>query len=416
MAGGGLFLGEFKMKLTKLKKQILFWLIFGLLIRFLMMPFLAHDDFFLIYGRVAKALTGQANFLAYSQPLFHLFHFFGYGLVRIFTPIKDVLVVFVNQDLTNPHTLKIIFLAKLPFVFFEYLSLWLLLKFFQKKDWLKVVIFWLFNPVNLYVLYAFGRFESAVTFILLWFFWLLKRQKLAWASLLFGVLILTRTFFLILIPLYFLLFGRGFREKAKYLLLSLGPFLIWFFYDQFFLKQLQIASLFQEGKHSSYFFESQIGLGLGQVIYLFFLAYALLWLFVWFKEREKEKMFVLTDFLRYTFAVLILYYATSFFHPQYFAWMIPLLAFLVAKPDYKKIVWLLVFLFLPILLFWDNFTTLGLLRPLAEFFNDFSLANWLDKFFPAMKFLNLVRTFFSATGLYLLWLVFKEKDDAFKND
>jgi len=404
------------MKLNHFQKKILFWLSLGLLVRFLLMPFLAHDDFFLVYGRVARALTGQANFLVYSQPLFHLFHGFGYGLARLFTPAKDLLDIFVNQNLTNPHSLKAIFLAKIPFVFFEYLSLWLLLKFFKKKDWLKVMIFWLFNPVNLYVLYGFGRFESAVVFILLWFFWLIKRQKLAWASLVFGFLILTRTFFIILIPLYFLLLGRSFKKKIKYLALEMAPFSLWYFYNQIWLIKPQLTSIFQEGKHGNYVFESQISLGQGQVIYLFFLGYVLIWLFVWFKERGKEKMFVLTDFLRYTFAVLILYYATSFFHPQYFAWVIPFLAFLVVKPDYKKMIWLLVFLFLPILLFWDNFTTLGLLTPVASFFNDFSLVNWLDKFFPAMKFLNLVRTFFSATGLYLLWLVFKEKDDAFKND
>lgn len=396
-------------KFIESHRGIIFWLSLGLLIRILMMPFMAHDDFFLVYGRVARALTGQANFFSYGQPLFHLFHAPGFLMAWLFTPLKDLLSVLVDQNLANPHTLKVIFLGKLPFVFFEYLSLWLLLKFFQKKDWLKVTIFWLFNPVNLYVLYAFGRFESAVVFMLLWFFWLLKRQKLAWASLVFGFLILTRTFFLIFIPLYFLLLGKGFKQKVKYLVLEMAPFSLWYFYNQFWLKKPQLTTVFQEGKHGSYFFESQVSLGQGQVIYLFFLAYALLWLFVWLRGREKK--FVLADFFRYTLVVLVLYYATSFFHPQYFAWIIPLLAFLVVKPNYTKLVWLLVFLFLPILLFWDNFTTLGLLRPLAPFFNDFSLVNWLDKFFPAMKFLNLVRTFFSATGLYLLWRLWQEKED-----
>ena len=401
------------MKLTIFQKKLLFWLSLGLLVRFLLMPFLAHDDFFLVYGRVAKVLTGEANFFAFSQPLFHFFHFFGYGLAKIFTPTKDLLDIFVNQNLANPHSLKVIFLAKIPFVIFEYLSLWLLLKLFKKGDWLKVTIFWLFNPVNLYVLYGFGRFEAAVAFLLLGFFWLLKRQKSYWASLVFGLLILTRTFFLVFIPLYFLLFGKTLKEKVKHLVLGVAPFSLWYFYNQFWLKKTQLTGVFQEGSHGSYFFESQIALGQGQVIYLFFLAYALLWLFVWFKSRERK--FVLSDFLLYSFALLIFYYSLGFFHPQYFVWIIPFLVFLVVKPNYTRLVWLLTFLFLPLLLFWDNFTTLGLLRPLAEFFNDFSLIGWLDKFFPAMKGLNLMRTFFSAIGLYLLYLVFKEKD-VFKND
>jgi len=398
-------------KIIKNNQKLIFWLVLGLLVRFLLMPFLAHDDFFLIYGRVAKALTGQANFLGLSQPLFHLFHAPGFLLAWLFTPLKDLLAVLVDQNLANPHTLKVIFLGKLPFVFFEYLSLWLLWQFFEKKDQLKVTIFWLFNPVNLYVLYGFGRFESAVAFMLLWFFLLLKRQKPAWASLVFGFLILTRTFFIVLIPLYFLLLGRSFKERIKYLCLSLAPFALLTFYNQFWLKKTQIiTSMFQEGKHGSYFFESQVSLGQGQMIYLFFLAYALLWLFVWLKERKKEKIFVLNDVLRYTLVVLVFYYATSFFHPQYFAWVIPFLAFLVIKPDYRKIVWLWVFLFLPLLLFWDNFTTLGLLTPVAAFFNDFSLVGFIDKFFPALKLLNLLRTFFSATGFYLLWRLWQEKE------
>jgi len=398
-------------KFIKKNHQLVFWLALGFLTRLIIMPFLAHDDFFLVYGRVTKAFLGEDNFLTYSQPLFHLFHGFGFLIARIFTPVKDIFSVFVEQDLSNLHALKIIFLAKIPFVIFEYLSLYLLLKFFQRKDWLKVTIFWLFNPVNLYVLYAFGRFESAVVFMLLWFFWLLKSQKMAWAALIFGFLILTRTFFIILIPLFSLFLGSNFKEKVRYTFFSLAPFAFWYSYNEFFLKKPQLATIFQEGKHGSYFFESQINIGLGQKIYLFFLAYALIWFFAWVKGRTKN--FDLANFLRYFFAILVLYYATSCFHPQYFAWVIPFLAFLVIKPEYKKMIWLLLFLFIPILLFWDNFTTLGLLIPLAEFFNDFSPMNFIDKFFPAVIFLNLVRTLFSAVCFYLLWLVLKDKKENF---
>ena len=406
----------FVKKFINNNQKLVFWLALGFLLRLLIMPFLAHNDFFLVYGRVAKVFIGEANLLSYDQPFFHVFHSLGFLIARIFTPIKDLLAIFVDQKLTNPSTLKVIFLAKIPFVIFEYLSLCLLLKFFQKKDWLKVTIFWLFNPVNLYTLYAFGRFESAVVFMLLWFLWLLKKQKIGWAALIFGSLILTRTFFLILIPLYFLLLGYSFKEKIKYFIIGIAPFSLWYFYNNFWLKKPQLGTIFQEGKHGSYFFESQISLGLGQVIYLFFLGYALVWLFVWLKGKEKKKAFIVGDIIFYTLAVLILYYTTGFFHPQYFAWIIPFLAFLVIKPEYQKIVWLWVLLFLPLLLFWDNFTTLGLLTPIAPFFNDFSPINFIGKFFPAINFLNLIRTFFSATGLYLLWLVFKGKNDFFKND
>ena len=248
-------------KLNEFQKKILFWLIFGLLIRFLLMPFLAHNDFFLVYGRVVKALTGEANFLAYGQPLFHIFHFFGFLIARPFISLKDLLSVFVDQNLANPHVLSVIFLGKLPFVVFEYLSLYLLLQFLNKKDWLKVVVFWLFNPVNLYVLYAFGRFESVVTFLLLWFFWLLKKQKNTLAYLVFGLLTLTRTFFLVFLPLYFLLIDKKVKEKIKFGVFGVIPFSLWYFSNQFFLKITPLSNLIQEGKHGSYFFYSQISLG-----------------------------------------------------------------------------------------------------------------------------------------------------------
>jgi hypothetical protein len=401
-------------KFIKKNHQLVFWLALGLLIRLLLMPFLAHDDFFLVYGRVTNVFLGEANLWAYGQPLFNLYHSLGFVLIKLFTPAKDILAVFLDQDLANPQTLKVIFLGKIPFVVFEYLCLFLLLKFFKKTDWLRITIFWLFNPVNLYVLYAFGRFESVVVFMLLWFFWLLKKKKMGWAALVFGFLILTRTFFVIFIPLYSLFMGNNFKEKFRYTFLGLAPFLLWYFYNEIFLARPELAAIFQEGKHGSYFFASQIDIGLGHKIYLFFLGYALIWLFAWFSKKAKN--FDLGNFLRCSLGILIVYYATSFFHPQYFAWVIPFLAFLVIRPEYKKITWLLVLLLLPMLLFWDNFTTLGLLKPVAGFFNDFSAVGFINRFFPSVNFLNLIRTFFSAVGFYLLWLVFKEKKDVFKNN
>src|SRR3972149_7728264 len=131
------------------------WLLAGLFIRLLVMPFTTHSDLLSIYYRAHLLLDGRAV-NALGPSLFNILHAAFLWLMKPLIPYSTMwgspkqttyLMIdwlgFVNQS----EVFRSVFLFKLPYLVVEILVIWVLLKLAEPDRAERVLIFWLFNPI-----------------------------------------------------------------------------------------------------------------------------------------------------------------------------------------------------------------------------------------------------------------------------
>src|SRR5690606_7894716 len=102
--------------------------------------------------------------------------------------------------------------------------LWKLLQSTESKRPYLALAFYFLNPIVLFGVYVFGRYETFPIAFLLASLLAAKNQRHALSSLLFGLMILTRTSLLMLLPMHILLSGNTLRHKVQSLLIAILPF------------------------------------------------------------------------------------------------------------------------------------------------------------------------------------------------
>ena len=137
-----------------MQKKILFWVAVGILIRLAFMPFSGHKDFLASYARSNQIVKNATNIFSYNQPLSHIVQAVN---LKIFSPLlpEDKLPIYQEYhwpyEAAIPHfeiVHRAFFVFKLPYLFFELLALWLLVKIVKDKaQKISLVKIWMLNPL-----------------------------------------------------------------------------------------------------------------------------------------------------------------------------------------------------------------------------------------------------------------------------
>ncbi len=411
-----------KLKFKKLSIKQIFLL--GLLIRLLVMPFFAHDDIFAEHRRAEKIVCQGKSPLSYSA----------YGLktlesafTLIFTPFITcdnlAQIQISNTEVDNLN--RVLFFFKLPYLLFEvgyWWIMWEILKPKGNKIKKQAAVFLSLNPIIIYSIYMFGRYESynlflsAIAIYSLFLYETTTKHKkyILFSSLALSLLLIFRFSYLLIIPALIISFGivssgavlAAATTTTGFLILKAIPFVA----NESQALVPDAAGL-SSGIHQNYVYQSFINLG-GHSLYLFIFIFALI--FFWWLEKQSKllKKPVYKNFALLSSIIFLAFFATTYFHPQYITWAMPFLLINIVNDKkgflWKSFWWSIPFYFI-YLLNWNIATTFGLAAPISEVFKAIEPENFifvLDK----QKWVNIARTFLTAAYLYWVYYLTKTYD------
>lgn len=429
-----------------LKKKVIRWLILGLIIRLVLMPITAQIDlinnyvfahFIVNHGMYdVYSLRGISNNIALLYPPLAYYYMAGnlylaspflpstypkvfdnalnLGVIASGLPLDTRLQLiwnYVMNGLGNGFYV-FAFLVKLPLLFFDLGCAFILLQMIEDKDKASTVFkFWMINPIVILITYMQGQFDIIPAFLILLSVFFIKQGKMNRSFFSLGLSIAFKLFPVLLVPFNLLLSRQVYKKpimKSRILLLfvlAVGPL---------FLSVLPFFGSYLSNLSSWQFSAATPGalsfqLSQFDLLVPYAIVYALLLLFAW-----QNSSFSHITIAKYGLAVLLSYYALNFFHPQFFIWVTPLIFLLMAyTPNFGKY-FLLQLLTLFIYTFnWGNYYGLYLFTPIYRpFFSWPSPKDLIGNYVDPTFFLGIVRSFFSAICLWMIWEMIKTERKA----
>ncbi|MBN2072582.1 MAG: hypothetical protein JW770_01380 [Actinobacteria bacterium] len=211
-------------------------ILLGLLLRLAFMPFTAHNDFLSEHIRVFQIADGSNLFPGIFQIITHyidaffmkLFYFLVPGIGEVFAPepggVTTAGIERFMEFCANDYIFRIIFLFKLPYLIMEFITISLLFKVGSgKRDIFPGLKFLMFNPLIIYAVYIFGRFEIYAVFFMVLSLLFLRKDRTWLSGIFFGLAIITRAYPLFILPLIVILMPGNIRKKAIYTVFSSIP-------------------------------------------------------------------------------------------------------------------------------------------------------------------------------------------------
>lgn len=401
-------------------------LLLGLFIRFLLAFSTFHPDLvaFHLGGRLILEgnLFGLYDYISNLAPDHPLKEIFPSGLF-IYPPLAYVFFGYVSNTLSAiiPNIVHekmtydlasvlgdtrfdfLLLLFKMSYLPFDLGVAFLLMKIFkEERSKFFAFVFWIFNPVNIYVTYMMGQFDILPTFFVVFALYLLNRDKLSsrdfyLASFSLGLGASFKVYpLLLLIPLVLVL--SGWRERIISFLLGLGVYLVTlvpFLGSSGFRSSALVA----EQMLKSFYAQIPISGGESAILYLAVLLFSYLFFYY---HRTKAKL-VWRNF----FAVLLVFFIFTHYHPQWFLWITPFLIIDLVTSGLKD--WPLVsfslFSFFSLLFFFEPSLTIGLFSPIfPALINSKSVWEIMGLSLDINFSRSVLHTVFVAVGLYYLYM------------
>jgi len=382
-------------KLTRLH----YWLIFGILLRIILIPLSSHSDtrghylgsYFIVYKNSLFSFYDYISklprtdplvknygddFLVYS-PATYLFHAAILWVEKPIFPVKlyETLVLDYSRAVSSPDYWYLQYLLKLPYLFIDLACLWLILKIVPEKLKLLSTGFWTLNIPVIYSAYLLGQFDILIVFCFLVAVLFITKNKPHFSAFVLGLSAGFKPFGLFLLPL---LPGNKFKNIIIGLITYLVILLPYLPSPAF----RQYALLAQQSDKMLF---AKISVSGSQFISIFFTGLILIYLL------QKNK-----NYLNLTIP-LLLFYSVTHYHPQWFAWIAPfLLLIYVQYPKYRLPVLILNLLNILIILSFDYSLNFGLFGWKLE------LLPLISKYFPADTLVSLIRSALAATSIFLI--------------
>jgi len=372
------------------------WIIFGLVLRLVLIPFTSHSDtrghylgayfivqkgaLFSLYDYISRLPADNPinqiygpQFLVYS-PVTYWFHAAVLLLEKPFFPLSlyEKLVIDYGTAVSSPGYWFLQYLLKTPYLIVDIGCLFLLLKLVDRPKWTWVTGLWALNLPLIYSAYMMGQFD-----ILIIFFWLLalffiKQHRPSVAAVAVGLSAGFKPFGLFFLPL---LPGSMFKNTlvggVTYLAV-ISPYL-------YSLGYRQSALIAQQS--DKMLFAKIWGLP------VFILLLGLLYLYRLIKKT------------RFTWELLALpllfFYSVTHYHPQWFSWISPFLILLLLNyPRLRFPVICLVLLNIFIIFSFDYTLNFGLFGIRYELFTH------------QEALISLIRTAIASTSAYLIYSLY----------
>lgn len=218
-------------------------------------------------------------------------------------------------DLINDRIF--LFFAKLPFLILHIASAWIFAQFFQKKKTLWF-LFWLLNPIAIFINFMEGQFDSIPIFFLLltFYFAIIKNNPYA-SAIALGIGGAYKHYpFLLLLP-FCVILVKTLKSRIIFLVMAIIPYLLTIIpsFNADFLQSLT----FSENQKML-----EAGISIGEIHVSFYIVLYMLLLFKLFSEKNKNKDLLIP----YSFLFSAIYFITSFWFVQRFLFLLPSLLLL----------------------------------------------------------------------------------------
>lgn len=275
------------------------------------------------------------------------------------------------------------FLLKSPYLFIEGFGLWWLAK---KIDLKSRGMFLLISALNIPILhsaYMMGQFDIIIAILIAVSAVLSLKKPTFLSAVLLGVAAGFKPFPLLLLPLL----GENLKDKLKYLLIGVGTYVLIIAPYLGSTGFRQYALLASQTEKIEY---AKILVSGSQYLALFWVLSILLWWWNWYEHKR----FTLVEWY---LSGLLIFYAVTHFHPQWFTWCSILIVWIAAQREKLRLPLLvLVISFIAILFLFEPSLNFGL------FGIKFDLFAAINKHFPADQLASIVRSLFAATAIVTL--------------
>lgn len=400
----------------KIKRWLGTWqapyILAAILLRLLLMPFFGHTDIFNTYRRASRVAFEGVPLYALNEQLIHGIEAAWLVLISLvtgsqfFSPLAESILQIQQVN-------ALLFLFKMPYLIGEIVLWYLLFRYLIKPERL-VFLFVLFNPIMIFTSYIFGRYDTIVCASIALFLVLVKRNaKLLPLTGSVALMILLRPSMLLLLPVTALIRNS---ILSKVVLLTVPAAI---YGAVLLLNKLTGGNLVNwvvGGRHSGLFFGAQLPLESDIFIFLFFSAVAFAAMHLLGLYLKKSSSYQSIDLVALGgFTVFGLYYATSVFHAQYVAWILPFVYVLLYQFRRDPVFWtgilglhVLYFAVIMTRLTFGEPTNFILLFPIAPVFAQIPL--------PAQFFLlsNIAKSAFTGILIYLISYVFRHYEQTKK--
>jgi hypothetical protein len=401
---------------NKNKKTLIKIFLIGLVIRLLVMPFTTMTDLPQTYYEVDKWMPVEGiKVLVFPQGLSYGIQYVWFsGLKMLFKNdfwFDETKVIPYNQDEYMKYTYSIlnsflssgipplkIFLFKLPFLFFDIASIILLMKIIPDEE--KILSVWAYNPILIFIVYILGTVEIiGLMFLVLAFYYLHKNNYLlgffsvclsVWSKLSFGLIL----------PFIIIYLSKNKKIMPVLLLIPFGIILLLSGILRNFFNITLVSWPY------NYMFLTKIGEQ--REIYIFIAVYFfILMTYIFSKRRDYISLW------KFCYIGVLSFFATSFFHLQWFLITIPFSLFFLLENQKNYYLHLIETIsFFSLLLFFGNHLTLNLFAPInASILNFKDIKDIINAFFPSSILVNIVWSIFVSVIVFKIFTLKKSMEN-----
>lgn len=408
-------------KISKILKKWWFgWFLAGLLIRLVLMPITSHPD---LWGHSFTAYffayKGQLNVYQYMQDLppdYPLVKNIGISDIFIYPPltyftlgsfrwlvkpfVDPNFIPWLMENMGNVYSRKdlfsILFLFKLPYLFIDLGAGFLLAGLFDDEKKKKLAfILWMFNPITLYATFMIGQLDILPVFFTILSLYYAKKGKYTSSLISLGVGGSYKMYpLLFIIPAVFIFFQK-FGDRIKNLLLGFLPFILTIA-PYLTSSAFRNMVLFQAKSQKMLYMNFPVSGAEG--VYPFLIGLIIIYCLAYY-SMNKEKV------ADYFLAILLITFAVTHYHPQWFLWLTPLFIYKIVE-EKDKILFVLIMLgtWLAITLLFEPSLSVGLFGPIIPAARTFvGFTDILAKYTDVFKFKSMVRSVFA--GISVFWIV-----------
>ena len=404
---------------SSVRTSILKWLLIGLLIRVTLMPITVYyPDLLGIYWRSSLIAYNKMPWAGGGQMFAHYLHAFFLWIFKPLMPYfnnilynptmdpglpQDMFIAFVR----HPNVFRTLFLFKVPYLIFDVGCAFLLLRIFQDhKKGVLAFIFWIVNPIVIFATYIAARYEGIPAFFILLSLYYAKKNLPTRSLLSLGISVIVRWYPLILLPFFIIILEKKLVKRLKLGFWGLLPLGLMMILARWFGGSHEVKVLTQIPWHENFF---AMGFYLGHLydnVFIFVVAYTFLLLYAYFNTN-----YSFTSLWKAALVLLLIFFATCFFHVHYLMWLIPFLTLQIVED--RRFIGLFVAQVLCFVVYtfqWGQHLAGFLFTPLdfSYFANLWSPFKIINQYYPADKFISVFRSIFSGISLLMAYLIFKE--------
>jgi len=395
-------------------------LLLAILLRLLLMPFYLHPDIKTYHFQASFLKQGVWDIYSYLSdnkdklPLKEEFVYF--PLTYIFLGSYQILMSpFLGADFVNwlhdasqqanerIGIFRYLFILKLPYLLIDIAIAFVLMRLFTNPaDMKKALIFWLFNPFSLAIIYIFSNVDIIPVLLSLVSLLLFKNKRFLLSGFTLALATGFKAYPILFLP-FLLIFIKDFKKRLLMVSITLGTVgaIIAPFWSKAFLNSALVSSLTTRLAFPG------IGIGFGEALMVGIVLLSILFFTLVISTNRNTE-----DIWYYLLAVLLIIFSSIHFHIQWLLWIIPYLViyYIYHKDkDSVKLVWVWIALasIIP-LLYDDRSMTISLLSTLSPLYNliptPFLL---LQHFYDPFLTQGVIHSVIFGISLMLLWRILK---------